>query len=74
MTDVWVPPKHPLNVVSDTLAERYHRELREAKVGAFNLGSISFELRARIAGLHGWEKIIARKTSWPRRPTPFHQT
>jgi len=46
--------------VSDTLAERYHRELREAKVGAFNLGSISFELRARIAGLHGWEKIIAR--------------
>src|SRR6266852_4669992 len=60
VTDVWVPMKHPLSILSHTLGERYHRELGEAEVCAFNLGSISFELRARIAGLHGWEKIIAR--------------
>jgi glycosyltransferase involved in cell wall biosynthesis len=60
VTDAWVPPKNPLSTLSHTLAERYHCELREADVRAFNLSSISFELRARIAGLHGWDRTIAR--------------
>jgi glycosyltransferase involved in cell wall biosynthesis len=60
LTDAWVGPEHPLRGVNPELRERFHCELREANVYAFNPGSIGFEVRARIARLRGWRKVMAR--------------
>jgi glycosyltransferase involved in cell wall biosynthesis len=60
LTDAWATPGQPLGGINPALRERFHCELRDANVYAFNLGSIGFEVLARIARLRGWRKVIAR--------------
>jgi glycosyltransferase involved in cell wall biosynthesis len=39
---------------------RFHSDLAKAKVFAPNLANLVFEVRAKLAGLSGWSKVIAR--------------
>ena len=62
-TDAWVPPTSILRIVGDQrsgIGDRWHEELKEARVTSFNWSLIAFEVLARARGLGGWPKIIAR--------------
>src|SRR6266516_5575140 len=61
LTDAWVPPSSVLGKISaGSLADRFHSELNDARVIAFNSSVILFEMRARARRLGEWERIIAR--------------
>ena len=63
LTDAWVPPSSLLGKIcgrESNLAERFHGELPDARVKAFNSSLIVFEMLARARRLRGWAKIIAR--------------
>ena len=67
VTDAWVPPSSVLAKISaGSLADRFHSELNDARVIAFNSSVILFEMRARARRLSEWEKIIARN-QWFQR-------
>jgi glycosyltransferase involved in cell wall biosynthesis len=70
VTDVWVPPSSLLAKVcgrESKLGERFHSELQDARVKAFNSSLILFEALARPRGLTGWPKIIARNRWFQRK-------
>ena len=69
LIDAWVPPSSFLARVcrgGSKLGERFHSELRDVRVNAFNSSLILFEMLARARGLRGWAKIVARN-SWFQR-------
>ncbi len=49
------------------IAERFHSELRNARVTAFNWSLITFEMLARMRGLRGWPLIMARNEWFERK-------
>jgi glycosyltransferase involved in cell wall biosynthesis len=53
------------------LRERFHKELRDARVTAFNSSLILFETLARARGLNGWANIIARNRWFQRKVVSF---
>jgi glycosyltransferase involved in cell wall biosynthesis len=70
LTDVWVLPCSFLVKACgrrSKLAERFHNQLRGARVKAFNSSLILFETLARARGLRGWPKIIARNRWFQRK-------
>ena len=68
ITDAWVPPSSILSKISAAnLADRFHNELNEAPVRAFNSSAILFEILARPRGLRGWPKIVARNRWFQRK-------
>jgi glycosyltransferase involved in cell wall biosynthesis len=66
LTDIWCPPGNPLGLASANFRERFHSELAKSNVSASNLQALGFELRARLIGLHGWPRMIARNTWFQR--------
>ncbi len=73
-TDAWVPPSSCLAKVyarGSKLAERFHSELHDARVKAFNSSLLLFETLARARGLSGWAKIIARNRWFQRKVVSF---
>ncbi|MGE5209466.1 MAG: glycosyltransferase, partial [Alphaproteobacteria bacterium] len=61
VTDAWIPPSSFLAKIGVLrLADRFHNELRDARVIAFNSSSILFELLARARQLADWKTIVAR--------------
>lgn len=60
MTDAWVSPDSPLQLVQRRLRGRFHRDLADAPIWASNAGLLSFELTARAKRLWDWRLIIAR--------------
>src|SRR6266478_10113658 len=68
-TDAWVLPGGPLAALSHTLSERFHPELTEARVRAWNSGLLAFELAARLKQLSGWPLILARNHWFQRKVT-----
>jgi glycosyltransferase involved in cell wall biosynthesis len=69
ITDAWVSPSSlPAKLCNHTsnLKERFHNELADARVKAFNSSLILFETLARLRGLSGWPKIIARNRWFQR--------
>ena len=61
MTDAWISPSSFLAKLSASkLADRFHAELRDADVMAFNSSLILFEMLSRARRLGEWEIIIAR--------------
>jgi glycosyltransferase involved in cell wall biosynthesis len=74
LTDAWVPPSSLLAKIcgrSSNLAERFHDELRDAPVNAFNSSLILFEVLAAARGLGEWPKIIARNRWFQRKVVSF---
>jgi glycosyltransferase involved in cell wall biosynthesis len=68
ITDAWVPPSSILAKISaGNLADRFHNELNDAPVRAFNSSAILFEILARSRGLKGWPKIVARNRWFQRK-------
>src|SRR5882757_6399179 len=61
VTDAWVPSSSFLaKLFGSRLADRFHNELRDAPVIAFNSSLILFEALTRARDLTDWQKIIAR--------------
>ena len=68
LTDAWVPPSSVLAKISaGSLADRFHRDLSDARVIAFNSSVILFEMLARARRLAEWERIIARNQWFQRK-------
>ena len=72
VTDAWVRPSSVLAKISaGSLADRFHNELSDARVMAFNSSLVSCEILARARGLSGWPKIIARNGWFQRKVVSF---
>jgi glycosyltransferase involved in cell wall biosynthesis len=74
LTDTWVPPSSFLAKLcgrTSKLSERFHSELRDAPVTAFNSSLVLFEMLARARGLGGWAKIIARNRWFQRKVVSY---
>jgi glycosyltransferase involved in cell wall biosynthesis len=68
LTDAWVRPSSVLVKISaGSLADRFHSELSDAPVIAFNSSVILFEMLARARQLAEWERIIARNQWFQRK-------
>jgi glycosyltransferase involved in cell wall biosynthesis len=68
VTDAWIPPSSVLPKISGrSLADRYHNELSDARVLAFNSSVILFEMLARARRLTEWETIIERNQWFQRK-------
>jgi len=68
LTDAWVPPSSFLAKISAAgLADRFHNDLSDARVMAFNSSVILFEMRARARRLGEWERIFARNQWFQRK-------
>jgi hypothetical protein len=74
LTDAWVRPSSLLAKIcgrKSKLKDRFHNELRDARVTAFNSSLILFEMLARARGLNGWTRIIARNRWFQRKVVSF---
>jgi glycosyltransferase involved in cell wall biosynthesis len=72
LTDAWVPPSSFLvKVCGRRLTDRFHGDLREASVTAFNSSLILFEILARARALNDWKTIIARNEWFQRNVALF---
>ncbi len=72
VTDAWVPPSSFLAKLSGSrLADRFHNELRDAPVIAFNSSLIPFETLAHSRRLAEWPKIMARNCWFQRKVVSF---
>jgi glycosyltransferase involved in cell wall biosynthesis len=72
ITDAWVPPSSILAKISaGGLADRFHNELSDAHVMAFNSSAILFEMLARARRLAEWETIIARNRWFQHKIVSF---
>jgi glycosyltransferase involved in cell wall biosynthesis len=68
LTDAWVPPSSVLAKISaGSLTDRFHRDLSDARVIAFNSSVILFEMLARARRLAEWERIVARNQWFQRK-------
>ena len=72
ITDAWISPSSFLAKLSGSrLADRFHHDLRDARVVAFNSSLILFELLSRARRLGEWETIIARNRWFQRKVADF---
>jgi glycosyltransferase involved in cell wall biosynthesis len=62
ITDLWVPPHSWISQFPKTrrLRDRNHSDLTTAKVEAFNIRMLSFELKQRFRRVRNWELVIRR--------------
>ena len=60
LTDAWAPPGSPLAALPLGLGERFHPDLTDAPVQAWNSRLLAFELAARLKRFSGWPLIVAR--------------
>ena len=68
VTDAWVPPSSILTKISaGRLADRFHNDLSDARVIAFNSSVILFETLVRARRLKEWKTIIARNRWFQRK-------
>jgi len=61
-TDFWVPPWSWLSCLPGgrRLRDRWHVDLAKAPVSSLGSRMLSFELRQRLAGRHGWPQVMER--------------
>lgn len=74
VTDAWVPPSSLLakcGAHSSKLRDRFHSELRDARVKAFNSSLVLFEMLAGARNSTGWPKIVARNRWFQRKVVSF---
>jgi glycosyltransferase involved in cell wall biosynthesis len=68
VTDAWVAPSSVLTKISaGPLADRFHNDLSDARVIAFNSSVILFETLVRARRLKEWKTIIARNRWFQRK-------
>ena len=59
-TDAWVRPGSLLGRCRRSWRERFHPALDSAPVASANASLLRFELFARLRGLQGWPRTMAR--------------
>lgn len=70
LTDTWIAPESLLGKLCghrSKLKQRFHDELRDARVRAFTSSLLMFETLARARGVRGWARIIARDRWFQRK-------
>src|SRR5215831_15484585 len=68
ITDAWVPPSSFLATLSKfRFADRFHNDLSDARVMAFNSSVILFEMLARARRNAEWKTIIERNQWFQRK-------
>jgi glycosyltransferase involved in cell wall biosynthesis len=68
VTDAWFPPSSLVaKICGGRLTDRFHNELSDARVKAFNSSLIVFETLARARGLGMWPSILARNHWFQRK-------
>lgn len=71
ITDAWVAPNSPLNLVPiksiKGLCDRYHSDLKNAPIKAFTTQLIEFEIQQRLQKTEDWERMIARNQWFQRQ-------
>lgn len=73
LTDAWQPPgamRLP-GGAAQRLAERFHPELADAEVVAFNSPLVRFELAQRLRRASAWDRILARNVWFEKRATAW---
>jgi glycosyltransferase involved in cell wall biosynthesis len=74
VTDAWAPPSSLLAKCcghSSKFRHRFHSELRDARVKAFNSSLVLFEMLAGARNSRGWPKILARNRWFQRKIVSF---
>jgi glycosyltransferase involved in cell wall biosynthesis len=74
VTDAWLPPSSLLAKCcghSSKFSHRFHSELRDARVKAFNSSLVLFEMLAGARNSRGWPKILARNRWFQRKIVSF---
>jgi glycosyltransferase involved in cell wall biosynthesis len=69
LTDAWVQPGTPLAAFG--LGERFHPDLAEAPVRAWNTELLAFELTVRLKRLSAWPSILARNRWFQRKVVAY---
>ena len=68
ITDTWISDDSTLNLLPKfllaSLRERYHSELKNTSIKAFNYSSIAWESSHSLQGVNVWDKIISRNYWW----------
>jgi glycosyltransferase involved in cell wall biosynthesis len=70
VTDAWVAPGSLLGKLcsrGSKLKQRFHNELRDARVKGFTSSLLLFEMLGRARGRRAWAKIIARDRWFQRK-------
>ena len=70
LTDAWVPPSSILRIIGDQrsgIGDRWHEELKEARVTSFNWSLIAVEMLSRARRLQMWPGILARNRWFQRK-------
>lgn len=74
VTDAWVPPSSVLAKCcghSSKFRHRFHSELRDARVKAFNSSLVLFEMLAGARDSRVWPRILARNRWFQRKVVAF---
>src|SRR6266513_2103929 len=74
VSDAWVPPSSLLAKCcghTSKFRHRFHSELRDARVKAFNSSLVLFEMLAGARKSKGWPKILARNRWFQRKVVSF---
>ncbi len=74
VTDAWLPPSSLLAKCCghrSKFRQRFHSELRDARVKAFNSSLVLFEMLAGVRDSKGWPKILARDRWFQRKVVSF---
>ena len=74
VSDAWVPPSSLLAKCcghTSKFRHRFHSELRDARVKAFNSSLVLFEMLAGARKSRGWPKILARNRWFQRKIVSF---
>src|SRR4029077_14983045 len=69
VTDAWVPPLSLLAKCcghGSKFGHRFHNELRDTRVKAFNSSLVLFEMLASARDSRGWPKVLARNRWFQR--------
>jgi glycosyltransferase involved in cell wall biosynthesis len=74
VTDAWMPPSSLLGKYcgdSSKFRHRFHSELCDARVKAFNSSLVLFEMLAAARNSRGWPKILSRNRWFQRNVVSF---
>lgn len=63
ITDLWIPPHHPLGIINHRMRERFEPALPAELVCSANLEALSFETRSRFQQKQGWA-LIMKRNKW----------
>jgi glycosyltransferase involved in cell wall biosynthesis len=66
ITDFWLPPGAASSTFKNGFSDRYHSELKNAKVQSDNFSVAAFELKSRLGGNNGWRLIHRRNARFQK--------